>query len=136
MSAPNSDISATDDPTTHSRNATIAVSTIIASIWAGLWGFNWAATHLSPDQLWWAILYGLMAGTALSALTICLAFWFLNRAIVGRTVMADILASRLVKRDPEAAREIRRRSAHSARETAGPPPSPPARDSSGPPAQS
>ncbi len=46
---------------------TIGTATIIAAVWAGLWGFNWAATHLSSGQLFVAILAGLSAGTALTA---------------------------------------------------------------------
>jgi hypothetical protein len=39
---------------------------MVAAIWAGIWGFNWAASHLSGTQLLVTILVGLFTGTALT----------------------------------------------------------------------
>ena len=44
----------------------ISLSAIIASIWAGIWGFNWAATHLTGGGLFVAILIGLAVGSLLT----------------------------------------------------------------------
>jgi len=63
------------------KGTTIALSAIIAATWAGVWGFNWAATHLSSDQLFPAILIGLGVGTGLTAYVIERTFWFVE----GRT---------------------------------------------------
>lgn len=58
----------------HGKNVTIATSTIIASIWAGLWGFNWAASHLQSGQLFVAIMVGLAFGTFLTVYLVHLTF--------------------------------------------------------------
>jgi hypothetical protein len=39
---------------------------IIAAIWAGIWGFNWAATHLDTGAMFLSILVGLVAGVILT----------------------------------------------------------------------
>jgi len=63
-----------DSASAHGKNVTISVSAIIASIWAGLWGFNWAASHLQSGQLFLAIIVGLGVGTGLTAYLIYKAF--------------------------------------------------------------
>jgi len=65
----------------HTKNVSIATSAIIASIWTGLWGFDWAATHLSSDQLYQAILIAITIGTALTLLVVWLTFWAIGKAI-------------------------------------------------------
>jgi hypothetical protein len=65
----------------HGRNITIATSTIVASIWTGLWGFDWAASHLTSGQLYNAILIGLGVGTGLTALLIVLSIWLMSKAL-------------------------------------------------------
>ena len=51
---------------------TVSLSAIVASIWAGVWGFDWAATHLSGGALFIAIIIGLGVGTWLT-------FYLVNR---------------------------------------------------------
>jgi hypothetical protein len=65
----------------HTRSVTLATSAIVASVWTGLWGFDWAATHLSSDQLYQAIIIALSVGTALTTIVIGLTFWAINKAI-------------------------------------------------------
>ncbi|MGD0250533.1 MAG: hypothetical protein ABSB97_06575 [Thermoplasmata archaeon] len=45
---------------------TISLSAIIAAIWAGIWGFNWAATHLDGGALFISIIIGLGVGAWLT----------------------------------------------------------------------
>ena len=66
MSPPNGATATSGIGSSQGKHVTVALSTIIAAIWAGIWGFNWAATHLSGDQLLSAILVGLMFGTAMT----------------------------------------------------------------------
>lgn len=58
----------------------VAVSAIIASIWTGLWGFNWAASHLSSWQLYGAILLGLIGGIGLTVFVVERSFKAIDTA--------------------------------------------------------
>lgn len=69
------------DTAQHGKNISIATSTIVAAIWTGLWGFDWAASHLTSGQLYNAILIGLGVGTGLTALLIVLSIWLMNKAL-------------------------------------------------------
>ena len=55
-----------DDVATSGSQLTISLSAIIAAISAGIWGFNWAASHLEGGALFLAILVGLGVGTWLT----------------------------------------------------------------------
>lgn len=49
-----------------SNKLTISLSAIVASLWAGIWGFDWAATHLDPGALFVAIVGSLVIGAAIT----------------------------------------------------------------------
>ena len=53
---------------------TISLSAIVASVWAGIWGFDWAATHLDGGALFIAILIGLGLGAWLTYYLVKKAF--------------------------------------------------------------
>ena len=59
---------------------TISLSAIIASIWAGVWGFEWAATHLNGDELFVAVITGLVFGTGLTVYAVERSFNAVRRA--------------------------------------------------------
>lgn len=65
----------TQTSASHTKQVSIALSSIIASVWAGLWGFDWAASHLTSGQLYNAILLGLVFGTAMTLSLGLVAFW-------------------------------------------------------------
>jgi hypothetical protein len=44
----------------------ISLSAIVASLWAGIWGFDWAATHLGSGALLLAVLVSLAIGAAIT----------------------------------------------------------------------
>jgi hypothetical protein len=56
----------TQDLSTSGSHIALSLSAIIAAVWAGLWGFDWAASHLDSGQLFVAILTGLVLGTGLT----------------------------------------------------------------------
>jgi hypothetical protein len=59
----------------------VALSAIVAAIWVGIWGFDWAATHLSEGDLYVAILVGLGGGIALTIYAIERTFWAVRSAL-------------------------------------------------------
>lgn len=64
--APAKQPSAKSHGTVRREPLTVSLSAIIASIWVGVWGFEWAATHLSGDELFIAVLAGLVFGTGMT----------------------------------------------------------------------
>lgn len=67
---PSSGVPNTSDsgPTASSggNKLTISLSAIVASLWAGIWGFDWAASHLDSSALLFAILVSLVIGAAIT----------------------------------------------------------------------
>ncbi|MGA8710241.1 MAG: hypothetical protein WB786_03300 [Thermoplasmata archaeon] len=48
------------------KHTSIALSAVITAIWGGLWGFDWAASHMSEGLLFISIIIGLCFGTGLT----------------------------------------------------------------------
>ena len=62
-----------------SNKLTISLSAIVASLWAGIWGFDWAASHLDSGALLFAILVSLVFGAVITYYISSKTFEILDR---------------------------------------------------------
>lgn len=51
---------------TSGNTLTISLSAVIAAMWAGIWGYNWAATHLASGMLFITVVAGLSIGAVVT----------------------------------------------------------------------
>lgn len=82
----------TTDVSSQGKHLSIATSSIIAAIWAGLWGFNWAASHLSQGALFVSIMVGLACGTGLTVYLVNRTFDAM-KALASSDTSVDISAN-------------------------------------------
>jgi len=74
-----------------SGTLTLSLSAIIAAIWTGIVGFDWAASHLDGAALLASILFALLLGTALTV-------YLVERTIGNRAGAAPVASNDLRSR--------------------------------------